>query len=228
MTQPDHVGRSPHLPASWHVALTRVRLSLGLLTQRQPWVFLTLDALLLLVVLIGALIGGGEPKDLYLLLVAGPTLLLGMPLLSDAIALERRAGTLDLALTSPGGRFYFERRVFAGVALLFVQAVVIVVVTWAVAAPSHRIPLAAALAHALLLCLFTGAVVLFWATRLDGTAAVAIASLATALVMKRWTLAVAVEYSWAVIPPLFVLFTAAVVAYLHARHRLDRPQLLLR
>ena len=44
-----------------------------------------------------------------------------MPILADAVAVERRSGTLDLALTSPGARFYFERRV-AAVAVLMIVA----------------------------------------------------------------------------------------------------------
>ncbi|HNJ78742.1 MAG TPA: hypothetical protein PKX56_05255, partial [Marmoricola sp.] len=44
--------------------------------------------------------------------------LIGAPVLSDVVDLERRAGSLDLALSSPGADLYFERRLLAFLSLL--------------------------------------------------------------------------------------------------------------
>ena len=104
-----------------HSEIARVLLSLRLLTERRAALFITIDALFLYSGFFIGLAGTGSVTDFWLPMFLMPLLVVGVPMLSDTMAVERRSGTLDLALTSPGARFYFERRVGAVAAVAMVQ-----------------------------------------------------------------------------------------------------------
>ena len=105
-------------------AAARMLMSLVLLTERRAALFGCVDAFSLLAGLNATFLGGsGSGRDFWLPSFLLPVLLLGVPLMADAVAVERRSGTLDLALTSPGSRFYFERRVGAVVLLMIARIV---------------------------------------------------------------------------------------------------------
>src|SRR5205085_11091612 len=103
---------------SWFV---RVRSSVALLVERRVGLFLAIDGFFLFFGITIALGGNGRATMFWLPLFLLPCLLVGVPMLSECVAVERRSGTLDLALSSPGARFYFERRAGAVAVLMIVQ-----------------------------------------------------------------------------------------------------------
>src|SRR4051812_32481667 len=106
----------------WESApVVRIRLSLRLLTERRAALFIAVDAMFLFAGVMIGLAGTGSVTEFWLPLFVMPLLVVGVPMLSDTVSVERRSGTLDLALTSPGARFYFERRVGAVVVAAVVQ-----------------------------------------------------------------------------------------------------------
>lgn len=208
---------------------------LRLLCQRKVAVFVAADVVLLFFFLLLAVVGEGRPPGLHAAMVVAPTVLLGIPVLSDVLALERRAGSLDLALSSPGARTYFERRVASFCAACFLQGSAVVVATWG-AWQSRPFPLIPVLVQVALLCSAVGAVVLFWAVRLRSPGAVAIASYGTSAALYplltfspfpeergRWVWPLARGH----VGHALVLLLTVVLLYLYARRRLARPELVI-
>ncbi len=143
-------------PQALRTAALRVRHSLALLTERRMLLFLGLDLLFLFAgVMIGLSSDSGGARDMWLPFFVMPALLVGVPMLADTVAVERRSGTLDLALTSPGARFYFERRVLSVCALIVVQGCLAMTLTRLL---MNRFPLSGPFAQAISVALFTGAV----------------------------------------------------------------------
>jgi len=91
-------------PAVDRPSVQRAIASLRVLLERRWAVYLAVDVLLFFYVLIIALVGGGEARALWIGGVLLPSVILGIMILSDAIDVDRRAGSLDLALSAPGGR----------------------------------------------------------------------------------------------------------------------------
>lgn len=220
-------------------ALTHVLLSLQLLVSRRPGVFLVADLLVLSTSLVAVMFAGGEPRAIWTSLIVMPLLLLGCPILSDVVAAERRSGSLDLALASPGAATLFERRILSGLALLVAQTWLIVLLTWIAA--ERLFALVPVLAQGLLLCLLMGSATLFWAVRLRTPAAVMLATMATFVVLGKWALTPPIaevllpgsfflpwRESLAWLATSAVLLGASAILYLHARRRLSRPEILLR
>ena len=88
----------------------RLRYSIQLLLDRRLGLFLLADAMLLFLALLTVLGEGGRPKDLFIHGVVLPVFIVGLPALSSVLDLERRAGSLDLALAVPSTEGYFTRR----------------------------------------------------------------------------------------------------------------------
>jgi hypothetical protein len=220
--------------------LRRLRLSLSLLLARRAALFLAVDALLIVGALTLVLTGesGGDHGPLFVVVVMGPFLVLGVPIMADAVALERRAGSLDLALSSPG-RCYFERRVGTLCVLLVAQGAVIELVDWIVSRAGF--PILQALLHAVVAAAFLGACVLFWAVRVRGAGAVVLATYATALACAsrlfsspvfaytpgRFFHPFALEETRQWLLDVLVLALVTAVLYAYARRRLVRPETLL-
>lgn len=222
-------------------ALRPIRLSLELLLGRKLVLFAVVDALVVCVCLINMLFGSnGEPAEIYASVVLLPFLLLGLPALSGLVDVERQAGCLDLALSSPSAEGYFVRRAGAVCATLAAQGWALVLLAWVY--DNRSFPLLAVLFHTVVVSLFLGAVALFWAVRLRTAGAVWLASLATVLLMKRWSMANPIpprltvaygpflpgpEAALAWLPSLAVLAGGAALFFLYARRRLKRPETML-
>lgn len=215
--------------------LRRLVLSVGLLLGRRAVLFVAADLLLILVFGTAMLFGGGDPW----VLVMATYLLIGVPVLSDAVDLERRAGSLDLALSSPGADDYFERRVGSFLAVLTIQAWLLLVVGFLFVS---GFPLAPALVQAALGALFLGAATLFFAVRLKSAGSVMFGTYVAVLAFSPWFFGSPVvngvgRRSW--IPLVLVtenldfatrnavLASATALLYLYARRRLSRPESLL-
>ena len=218
-------------------ALTRIRLSIALLTERRLALYAWVD---LLLAFVGMAIAFGGPSggsmDFYFPFFLLPVLFIGVPMLSDTVAVERRSGTLDLAMTSPGARFYFERRVLAVAALMIAQGWIGVVLAHLLA---EDFDLITPFFQVIIVSLFIGAVVLHWSVRFKTAGAVMFATYATAAVFTPWF------FSNPIYPPTtlrqprqladwidygqqnLVLVIAAAVFYLYARRRLARPERLI-
>jgi len=217
--------------------LTRVRLSIALLTERRLALYAWVDLLLAFVGLGLAFSSArGSSMDFYFPFFLLPVLFVAVPMLSDAVAVERRSGTLDLALTSPGAAFYFERRMLAVAALMIVQGSIGVVLAYVL---GENFDLVTPFVQIIVVSLFTSAVVLNWSVRFKSAGAVMFATYATAGVFTPWF------FSNPIWPPTtfirqrqigdwidygqqnLVLLTAAAVFYLYARQRLARPERLI-
>lgn len=218
--------------------LVRIRLAVQLLLDRRLLLFGVTDAIFLFAGVMAAMGGSGYAGDFWHWLFLVPSLVLGVPMLAEAVALERRSGTLDLALSSPGAEWYFERRVFGAAALLVVQGWIAVVATrilfvneqFSVAGPSVRV---------LTVTLFIATAVLNWAVRLQTPGAVVFATYLTAIAFAPWFFANPIELASPMsqlptaeivirsVKDNCVLIGASVVFYLYALQRLRNPELLL-
>jgi len=220
------------------VPIMRVRLSLRLLTERRAALFIGIDALFLFVGLVIGLGGGGSVRDFWLPLFLMPLLIIGVPMLADTVAVERRSGTLDLALTSPGARFYFERRVAAVVTVAILQGWLTMILV-RITTKSEPFPLSGPLAQTVSTALFIGAVVLNWAVRVRTAGAVIFATYATAAAFTPWLFSNPMHPPTTMDGPMtvgdiiawsqnnLVLLAAAATFYLYARQRLARPEAII-
>ena len=230
----------PHsraLQADMLFELRRSLRSLSLLMEKKAWVFLWIDAVFLLFSFIVTLVGseGSGDNEFYTPMVLMPYLFLAIPLLSDAVAAERRAGTLDLVLSSPGARFYFERRVGAFALVMLMQGWFVTIICRIFGSP---FPLLPALVQELVICFFIASTVLFWALRVRTPASVLFASLATVLLVSPWffsspvfngvplTLLAGEEIlRW--VKQNLVLVFAGTVLYLYSLRRMSTPEVIL-
>ena len=221
--------------------LRSVRLSLELLLGRRLWLFAGIDALVILSAFLDMLLGdGGKPGGVYAWVIFMPCLLLGLPALSGIVEVERRAGCLDLALSTPGAVGYFVRRAAAVCGVLAVQTWVLTIADWLY--EGRGFPLLAPLAQITVVIFLLGALALFWAVRLKTAGAVWLASMLTLVVLRPWffrnplpNLYFSKFGSWLpgadeALPwlgSLAVLATAATLFSLYARRRLRRPESML-
>jgi hypothetical protein len=225
------------------LGLERVGYDLRLLLGRRLGWFVAADLAILLYGLFGALLGSSGQDDAYrhyVSMVIVPLFVLALPILSPVVALDRRSGSLDLALAAQSTERYFARRVFGVCVLFALQGAILTLF-----APFPRFaPKLGALVFAATLPALFGAVVLFWAVRLRNSGAVAVASATTLALLGAWLfhdpfpprgqlwgapselfgIPMRVLASlWA----LFVLAAASVIFYLYARRRLRRPESML-
>lgn len=216
-------------------------LSLRLLLGRRLGLFAAIDALVLGGSLLTMLLEGeGEPSELYRSIFLYPSLLLALPALAGIVDLERRAGCLDLALSSPSAEGYFLRRAGAVCAVAALQGWVMMLLGWVVY--GFNFPILAPLVQILAVSLFFGAVSLFWAVRLQTAGGVWLATVVTLALLGKW-------FFFNPIPPRFgtkfgaflpgaeaalpwlgsvaVLAAGSALFFLYARRRLRRPELIL-
>ena len=226
-------------------ALVRWRYNLQLLVGERVVLFCVLDALLVIYGVYQALLGSNgvdETYQLYVQLVVMPLLLLALPSLASTIFVERRSGSLDLALSVQSTERYFVRRVAAITGIFVLQGVV------AMAAVPHPNPVArfGAVLYACVVPCLIAAIVLFWAVRVRSAGGVFVASLGTALLLSKWLFAdpfpprgtyeepsnlgrllglpaFFFEWGW----NLLILAGTALVFYLYAQRRLRRPESIL-
>lgn len=217
--------------------LTRIRLSIALLTERRLALYAWVDFLLAFVGLGLAFSGArGSSLEFYFPFFLLPVMFVAVPMLADLVAVERRSGTLDLALTSPGADFYFERRVLAVAVLMIAQGWIGVLIAHALA---EDFDIISPFFQIVVVSVFVSAVMLNWSVRFKSPGAVMFATYATFGVFTPWF------FSNPIFPPTtmqhprqlgdwinyaqqnLVLLTAAAVFYLYARQRLARPERLI-
>ncbi len=217
--------------------LLRARYACELLLEERLWLFLLADAVIVLQAVIGSLSSGGELEVMYRSVVVVPQLLLGLPGMSAVVALERRAGSLDLALAVPSTERYFVRRVAPVCGALIVQGWVLLIL---LADPGwDRVR---GLIQSAEIGLLLAALTLFWAVRLTTSGAVLVGSLLSVGVLSRWIFYSPVIDSYgpdvarlAGVPvPILawvwnaaVLAAATVILLQYARRRLRRPEVML-
>lgn len=219
-------------------AVARLRMSLALLTERRAALFACIDVFFLFAGVSATLLGGsGSGRDFWIPSFLLPVLFLGVPLMADAVEVERRSGTLDLALTSPGARFYFERRVGSVAVLMILQGWLVVLLA---AALTPSFPLSGPLVQVVFVVAFLTAVTLNWTLRMKSAVGVIFATYATCLAFLPWL------FSNPIHPPTqmpegrmtlgdyidfaqqnLVLAVAAAVFYLYAQQRLARPESII-
>lgn len=219
-------------------SLTRARVSLALLTERRVALLVTVDGFFLFTGLMISFAGNGSVRDFWLPLFLLPSIFLGVPVMADAVAVERRSGTLDLALTSPGARLYFERRVAAVAAVMIAQGWIVIL---AATLLNHtKFPVWGPLVQVVFVAVFLSAATLNWSLRLKTAGAVIFATYATLLAFAPWV------FSNPIHPPAempngamtaedvvdylqqnLVLFAAAAVFYAYALQRLTRPESII-
>jgi hypothetical protein len=222
-------------------SLRSAYLSLSLLLGRRLVLFALIDALVLLYLLYSMLLESeGDAGSLFRYAFLLPSLLLALPALAGLVDLERRAGCLDLALSSPAAEAYFVRRAGAVCAVIAVQGFLVMLLGWLVT--DQGFPLLPPLLQIVVVSLFLGAVALFWAVRLRTSGAVWLASAATVALMSPWffispipprflahygRFLPGVEEALPWLRSLAVLAAGAALFYLYARRRLRRPERML-
>ncbi len=218
------------------------RSSLELLLGRRLVLFAVVDGLVILAALLSMLLGDGdEPAAVWSGVVLPPFLLLGLPALSGIVEVERRAGCLDLALTTPAAEAYFLRRAAAVASVLCAQGWLLLGLDWLFEGGTG-FPLLPALVKVAIVSLFLAAVALFWAVRTKSGGAVWLASMGTVLAFSRWFFSNPIpdrhfavwngwvaggEESLAFLGDSIVLLGAASIFFLYARRRLRRPETLV-
>lgn len=217
--------------------LLRARYACELLLDKRLWLFLAADGFLVLQAVITSLASGGELEVMYRSVVVVPQLLLALPAMSGVVALERRAGSLDLALAVPSTEGYFVRRIVPVSAFLTVQGWLLLVL---MVEPGWD--LARALFQNGAIAVLLAALTLFWAVRLTTAGAVFGASLVSVGVLSRWVFYSPILGSFspdvgrlAGVPvPILAwiwnagaLLAASVILLQYARRRLRRPEVML-
>lgn len=215
----------------------RMRYSIQLLLDRRLGLFLVADAMLLFFALLTVLGEGGRAKELFIHGVVLPVIIVGLPALSSVLALERRAGSLDLALAVPSTEGYFLRRVIPVCAVLTLQGWLFLGFNL-----EHPGDLLRSMAQSLLVTTFLGIVVLFWAVRLPTAGAVLVASAVSLALASKWLFYdPSLDRSGGMGEQLFglpvpllswwantsVLVLAIMIIFAYTRLRLRRPETLL-
>jgi hypothetical protein len=218
---------------SWFV---RVRSSVALLVERRVGLFLAIDGFFLFFGITIALSGDGRATMFWVPLFLVPCLLVGVPMLSECVAVERRSGTLDLALSSPGARFYFERRAGAVAVLMIVQGCVALAFA---RATTETFPLTGPLIQIVVVSLFLTSVTLNWSLRLATPGGVIFATFMTVIAFLPWFFAnpmyppaaaghpMTVDDIVKVAKDNLVLAGAAGVFYLYSLQRLMKPETII-
>jgi hypothetical protein len=217
-------------------SLRRMGLSIALLTERRIGLLLTVDGLFFFFGFLGALEGTGSAKEFYPLLFLVPALVLGVPVLADAVVVERRSGTLDLALSSAGSAIYFQRRIGSFALLMVAQGWLGIFMA---RATIQAFPLAPPMIQIVVVTLFLAAAALNWSLRLRTMGAVVVMTIATCLAVAPWFFtnpihpyaefgrSMNLEEIAAFCRANLVMSGAAGVLYLYAVKRLMNPELIL-
>jgi hypothetical protein len=221
--------------------LRSIYLALRFLLGRRLGLFVAVDALVIgYLVLLMLLDPEGNRIEVYRFLFLYPSVVLALPTLAGIVDLERKAGCLDLALSTPNAEGYFLRRAGAVCFLVAAQGTLLTLFGWFLG--ERAFPLLPSLLQIVAVSAFLGAVSLFWAVRLRTAGGVWLASAVTVAAMGRWFFfdPTALETGSAHRPYLSSLEDAlpwlgsiaalslgATLFYLYARRRLRRPERML-
>jgi hypothetical protein len=218
-----------------------------LLLERRLILFFVIDGFLVFVGSLVSLETGGRVESIYSSVVVYPTMLFAVPILANVVALERRSGSLDLALATPSTERYFLRRVLPICGFFILQGWIlphIVLLSSGAWGETVNVKLATFLTlhvHIAIVSLLVGAVCLYWGSRLQSTGAVMVASGFSLGLLQKWIFNPLAEvpfgmvHTWLGISvhvlaqtwSLVVLTVATFLFYLYARERLRRPEVML-
>jgi len=216
--------------------LTRLRVSLALLTERRAALYIAIDVILLFAGLVTAFNGDGIAAVFYASLYVMPLFLVAVPMMSEAVAIERRSGTLDLALTSPGSMNYFERRIASVALLAMLQGWLTLSIPYFMV---EHFPLSGPMLQMLIVTLFVASAVLMWSVRLRSAGAVALMTYVTCAAFAPWFFSNPIRPIDADHGPMqladyldyfrrnLILGAGAVIFYLYAKQRLSRSESLV-
>ncbi len=217
-----------------HAETQRILLTLHLLLDRRAVTFVVVDALMLILATTAALLGEGTAGGMYVGVILVPFIAIAIPILADTVSLERRAGSIDLALSSPGGSHYFTRRIGAFCGLMFLQGIVALLFSRFMV---EEFPLVPAVIQLVITCALIGATTLYWSLRLRTAGGVLFASVLTVGALGKWVFSIPVYPRWNQVSPIevlipwarqnVVLLIATGLLYLYARRRLTRPEEIL-
>lgn len=246
------LGTLRRLPWKAHRAarLRRLTYAFQITLERRLLLFLLADVVFVVGALVEALVAGARLSKVYSDSVFLPSVLLCIPALSGMVALERRAGSLDLALASPVIETYFLRRALPVTSVFALQGIFLLSCCYlemsgglmkALSWNSYTGGWLRSLTQCLLLHAFLTAVLLFFATRLRTSGGVWAASLGTTLLFSGWLKAnpaprsLTFEDFWMGWPKPMLIWTwsmlvvigATAMFYLYARDRLRRPESML-
>lgn len=218
--------------------VVELRDTFDLLLDRRLGLVLLVDGIFLLRGFLAALVEeGGSAHGVWVSMVVFPSLLLCLPTLSSTVAVERRAGTLDLVLASGSPTRYFAARIARVVGLFALQGIVLLLVL------ARERGLGIVLLQCVLTHLFVGAVALFWTVRLRSAGAALAAMATTVALFLPWIGdsafrvlddvfgELAIQGPWAatreIAVPFAVLGLATSLFSLYARAHLRRLESLL-
>jgi hypothetical protein len=191
--------------------------------------------------LVGGGLSGGQPSRLFLFIVLVPLLVLGVPVLSRTLDVERQAGTLDLALSVADTAAFLRRRLQSVALFLVAQSWLLILLMGLSDSGIGAASTLRALLYSFLIITTAACVVLFWSLRLRSTGSVLVASLLTLAALGKWLVASPypsfdanpgrilgvpvelLEFLW----NCLMLALAAVIFYLYARLRLRHPEQLV-
>lgn len=220
-----------------HGSLMRLRYSAELLLEKRLWLYLAADGFILFLGLFNMLGEGGEDSDFFIQMVLMPYLLVGLPTFSGVLALERRAGSLDLALAVPSTERYFLGRLVP-LCMFFALQSVILLLLWVEDSGN----LLRSMTQSVLVILLLAAISLFWAVRLQTGGAVLVASILSVGLLSKWVFHSPMIDRFGGIPAKFlgvpvpllewawnalVLALATFILFQYARARLRRPETML-
>ena len=220
------------------VSLRRVIISVRLRTERRAALYASIDGFFIFMGIFMGLAGSGSVREFWNALFLMPMLLVGVPMMSDTMAVERRSGTLDLALTSPGARFYFERRVLAVGALIVLQGCLALALMRLIMR-TEPFALSGPLFQTISIALFVCAVILNWSVRIRTPGAVMFATYAVVIAFAPWFFYNPIHPPTSMNGPMtpgdilawtrnnLVLLASAAVFYLYARQRLAHPEAII-
>ena len=180
----------PSSPPGWLRVLRRGVDDLELLLEGRLLLFLIGDFLAMVWGIFSALLAGGKIDKVYALGVLLPTLPMLCSALSSVIALERRAGSLDLALAAPSPTRFFLRRLWPPLVLAWLQGNLVLLLAFFEAHrldeifAGHLRQTGSLLRASVLVLLTVAAINLFWATRLRSGGGVFVANLLSLLALS--------------------------------------------
>ncbi len=232
------------VPTRVQAVLWRAWYDVDLLLGRRIWLLLLVDGMLILSGIQTAVDADGDQQAwvLYRQTVLIPAFVLMLPALSAVLALERRAGSLELALSSVSVTRYVARRVWPLPVFFIVQSLLVIPF---LPHPRRAWLLLVAL-HAIAVILSLVAVVVFWIVRIETAGGVLVAALAssialstfvfrspfpprTVLTFDRLRLPLLENVSTHLVETLWgivVLLATSLVLLIAARWRLRRPHRL--
>ncbi len=213
--------------------MNRISTSFALLTEHRAGIYIFVDASILFAAVVTGFSGGGAAPSFYPVLFFLPAFAIALPMMADCVAVERRAGTIDLVLTSPGSAYYFERHVLSVALPLIAQGWLTLAIPWLLV---ERFPLSGPAIQIVVVSVFLSAAALNWAVRVRSAGGALVLTCLTCVVFAPWFFSNPIRPLDAQHGPMLfadyldfirrnlILAAAAAVLYAYARRRLANPE----